>query len=278
MRSSASNFEVNVKRTVVSHFYNEEYLLPWWLNHHKKYFDHGIMINYASTDKSVNIIKTICPTWDIVDSKNKHFSPRDVDLEVTMIESVIDGWRVCLNTTEFLIGDYGYLNTFSEPCALHVPCYYFVDNLFPIRNEETLSYHVPLWDSIKTGLDISDTKVSRGYRSIHNHAITYEDEGRHFSGTNSTDKFVIFNYGFAPMTEKFIDRKLQIQYKMTLQEKIRNSGFQHYDGKNPDGLTRNKLLQWYKEYNLCNELITDKPVHGRSIDLTGKIHHFTEML
>lgn len=48
--------------TVISHFYNEEYLLPWWLNHHKNIFDNGILINYGSTDKSVEIIKSICPT------------------------------------------------------------------------------------------------------------------------------------------------------------------------------------------------------------------------
>ena len=82
------------------------------------------------------------------------------------------------------------------------------------------------------------------------------------------------------MTEEFIARKLQIQYRMTVQEKFRNAGFQHYDGKSPDGLTRNKLLHWYMEYNSnINPIpITDKPVHGKPVDLTGKIHHFVEML
>ena len=28
-----------------SHIYNEEYLLPFWLNHHKNIFDHGVIID-----------------------------------------------------------------------------------------------------------------------------------------------------------------------------------------------------------------------------------------
>jgi len=33
-----------------SHIYNEEYLLPFWLKHHKKIFDHGVIIDNFSTD------------------------------------------------------------------------------------------------------------------------------------------------------------------------------------------------------------------------------------
>ena len=43
-------------------FYNEEYLLPWWLMHHTKIFDHGILINRGSTDRSVEICKLLAPT------------------------------------------------------------------------------------------------------------------------------------------------------------------------------------------------------------------------
>ena len=48
-----------------SHIYNEEYLLPYWLNHHKKIFNHGVIIDNFSTDKSVDIIKSIVPDWEI---------------------------------------------------------------------------------------------------------------------------------------------------------------------------------------------------------------------
>ena len=67
--------------TILSHFYNEEYLLPYWLKHHRNYFDHGIMIDYASTDNSVDIIKTLCPNWRVVSSKNLNFEATSVDKE-----------------------------------------------------------------------------------------------------------------------------------------------------------------------------------------------------
>ena len=71
-----------MKPTLVSHFYNEDYLMPWWLEHHKDMFDHGIMIDYSSTDNSVDIIKEICPHWEIRQSRNQFFGAREIDAEV----------------------------------------------------------------------------------------------------------------------------------------------------------------------------------------------------
>ena len=82
-----------MKKTVTLHFYNEEFLLPWWLKYHKKVFDHGILINYSSTDSSVEICKQICPEWEVIDSANSDFSVEALDTELTKIESTIDGWR-----------------------------------------------------------------------------------------------------------------------------------------------------------------------------------------
>jgi hypothetical protein len=119
-------------KTIISHFYNEEYLLPWWLKHHKQFFDHGIMIDYHSTDNSVNIIKEICPTWEVVESKNKEFDAAEVDVEVMEIESKLDGWRIVLNTTEFLIGDFEKLSQINKPEDIMISSYVMVDNV----NEE----------------------------------------------------------------------------------------------------------------------------------------------
>jgi hypothetical protein len=74
-----------MKKTIISHFYNEEYLLPWWLMHHAKYFDDGILINYASDDRSVELIKFYCPNWTIVDSKNEFFDAALIDQEVIIL-------------------------------------------------------------------------------------------------------------------------------------------------------------------------------------------------
>ena len=52
---------------IISHILNEEYLLPFWLEHHASIFDHGIMIDSGSTDRSIELIRKMCPTWSIVD-------------------------------------------------------------------------------------------------------------------------------------------------------------------------------------------------------------------
>ena len=49
----------SLKKTCLIHIYNEEYLLPFWLNHHKDIFDDIIIIDYNSTDKSLEICKEI---------------------------------------------------------------------------------------------------------------------------------------------------------------------------------------------------------------------------
>ena len=92
-----------INATVLCHFYNEEYLLPFWLKHHCSIFTHGIMIDYHSTDKSVEIIKELCPTWEIRKTKNEMFDAHLVDKEVMEIEDTLIGFKIALNVTEFII-------------------------------------------------------------------------------------------------------------------------------------------------------------------------------
>jgi hypothetical protein len=70
--------------TIISHFYNEEYLLPWWLEHHKKIAPFGVMIDYHSTDRSVEIIKSICPHWEIRTTRNESFDAALCKLSIDM--------------------------------------------------------------------------------------------------------------------------------------------------------------------------------------------------
>ncbi len=94
--------EIHIRTTLISHFYNEEYLLPWWLMHHTKLFDHGILINRGSTDRSVEICRQFAPNWEVRDSKVPEFDAILVDQEVMDIEKEVNGWKMVLNTTEFL--------------------------------------------------------------------------------------------------------------------------------------------------------------------------------
>ena len=208
-----------MKKTVLCHFFNEEYLLPWWLNHHKQIFDHGIMIDYRSTDRSREIIKEICPTWDIIASRNSAFQADLVDNEIIDLEKDIDGWRMCLNVTEFLMGNYSVLNEQLNQQLL-VPALYFVDH----DREQTVTYDLPLWEQ-KTYGYTHTKRNTRAARSIHNMPVQYTI-GRHF-WTINTDQLMIFYYGWAPINKHTISRKLQIQTQFNSHTIQQRWGYHH---------------------------------------------------
>jgi hypothetical protein len=210
-----------MKKTVLCHFYNEEWLLPSWLMHHREIFDHGIMINYASTDRSVEIIRELCPTWEIVESRNAQFTPADIDKEVLDYERPLEGWRMALNVTEFLVGNYKHLDDRHEQTRIFVGQWMFVDME---RREEPyyLNHNYPLWHQRWWGYGIVNDfsknqpygSVPRAPRRIHNYADIYPAVGRHFPGETPTyTDLSIFYYGYASLEQGSIDRRMQIQQR-----------------------------------------------------------------
>jgi hypothetical protein len=179
-------------KTVMTHFYNEEYLLPWWLNHHKKYFDHGIMINYQSSDNSVNLIKEICPTWEIIDTKNDSFGAAEVDKEVMDIEKSLSGWRIVLNTTEFLIGDFSLLDDANENKDFFIPPLIMVD----CKETEFVEPNpkISLIKQRKNGVSYHNWNhfSFKKSRKLSNYFSQYP-MGRHF-GKYNTENFLIQNF------------------------------------------------------------------------------------
>ena len=91
--------------TLLTHIFNEEYLLPFWLNHHKKLFDKIIIVDYRSTDRSIEICKLICPECTVITSQNLDFGAVNVDKEMMELEDRIEGIKMILNTTEFLFSE-----------------------------------------------------------------------------------------------------------------------------------------------------------------------------
>ena len=250
-------------KTVLCHFFNEEHLLPWWLDHHKKIFDHGIMIDYASTDSSRDIIKKICPTWEIRPSRNEYFTPKDIDAEVMDIEATLTDWRICLNATEFLYGNTDHLvskpgNKFQYMLANYV----FVDMEDPAKGPVHLSHDKPLHKQRYWGYfapdypnkepDFGRMAPNRLNRAIHNFTIPYFDDGRHYPDTvHMFDDLAIFYYGHADTSEAGIKRKEQIKSKVARDMK---------DGHH----NRN-----------CGQFVDEIQNRHRpkSIDLTEKIKH-----
>jgi hypothetical protein len=207
----------SLKRTVICHFYNEEWLLPFWLQHHSKLFDHGIMIDYHSTDRSREIIKEICPTWEIRTTKNNFFDSTIIDREVETIEKEIVGWRICLNVTEFLYGNYSHLTDTTKSTRYFIGNYVFVDmlNRQPIDNHQPL--HIQRTWGYKDRFSTNQLlEGSRPRRSLHNYPIFYpKPGGRHYNEPASFNDLYIFYYGYAVLDENGVKRKTQIQGKMS---------------------------------------------------------------
>ncbi len=232
------------RTTVISHFYNEEYLLPFWLKHHASIFDHGIMIDYDSTDNSVKIIKEICPTWTIINSKNKYFDAIECDKEVVDIEKTIAGWKIALNITEFLLGDIkGLLNKGN---IIKIKPLLMCDPLHQLPN---ISYNESLIKQRHWGVKYHK---ERGHRYMHNHSYLRYKEGRH-EIVNDTliavpiNQLTIAWYGYSPFNEEIIKRKLQIQNKIPESDKRIGLGSEHF-------VTKDDLIGRLKAYqkNIIN--------------------------
>ena len=200
-----------LRKTVISHFYNEEYLLPWWLNHHREIFDHGIMIDYDSTDRSVEIIRKLCPTWTIVPSRNKEFLALQVDEEVMDIMAYIDGYKMALNTTEFLIGDLGFLDEPNAPSKIYMRCLAMVDP--PEESEKVPTYDLPLLQQKYHGLNFENSFDLRYARLMHNSPEAYE-AGRHYWVSHPDHRLAVVWYGWSPYTDKLLKRRRQIRDKI----------------------------------------------------------------
>ena len=223
-----------MKLTVISHFYNEEYLLPWWLKFHREIFDHGIMINHASTDKSREIIADLCPSWRVVDTELEWFDPNGTDAEVNRYEREAPEWKVALNTTEFLCGYVSQAIFHARGKGLRPRAVALVDSLE--ESKVAPSHHMPIHKQRNYGI-ISGHEAENRRRLIHCYPSAQYRAGRHVWANDSddTDQVMIVALLMSPMNEQFIARKLQIQNRIVTHQPTPNGqGDHHYVSR--DGL------------------------------------------
>jgi len=224
---------------ILSSFYNEEYLLPWWLEHHKKIFEHGVLVNYFSTDKSIEIIKKICPTWEIRNTKNKDWDFAKNDEEWMEIEKEFDDYKIILTTTEFLMG---VPELKKELTAYAIPMIRMVD----ISPENIPTYNKPLVEQKNVG--IANYRKNK-HRFLHNYATGKYSIGRHKTEHKITScSEVIYKYVFSPWTEEFIERKLQMGNYMSKNDKENGRGRHHT-------LNRKQLEKRYEKSLKNNSLL-----------------------
>ena len=200
--------------TVISHMFNEEYLLPFWLEHHSKIFKNGIIIDYLSSDKSLDIIKKICPHWKIITTRNINEDGKAwfdstghaIDHEIIDTERTVEGYKICLNTTEFLFINENFKFN-KENTVYHIRQYrgFSKDEFYPKNCKELFDNIVSLTDN-------------RGERYLHNYNCVNYGTGRHvlhgsYNGVG-TNEMVIIHIACYNMNKFFLKRLLQIQHNI----------------------------------------------------------------
>jgi hypothetical protein len=224
-----------------SHIYNEEYLLPFWLNHHKNIFDHGVIIDNFSTDNSIKIINSIVPDWEIHQGVKK-FDSELMDNLIMEFESKFENQsKLVLNTTEFLniknkSKFYNLINVnnsahFIKTALMIDPFpYKKVSNLVEDKNLGFWPENINLLKA-KQRIDF-DIIYSPRDRLIHNYTNGLYHPGRHVSDLKSIymDKKIanIYWYAFSPWNQEFKKRKLQIQETISDRDIEKNFSFQHF--------------------------------------------------
>jgi hypothetical protein len=223
--------------TVISHFYNEEFLLPYWLAHHTKIFDHGILVNYSSTDNSIEIIRDLAPHWEIRNSRNLIWDFIEADNELMEIEREVKGWKIILNTTEFILhlDLKNYLLDFIElyPTLLGVRTngIVLVDELKD-RNAPLSKEHLILQKHF--GYLESDYSPITQYNPLHrSRFLHYASDGNYTLGRHQTmhSSFIEPNlfllwFGYSPF-EYIKARKLSFKNRMSPRNLNMGAGLQH---------------------------------------------------
>ena len=201
--------------------------MPYWLRHHYPLFDHGVLIDYASTDGSADIARTLAPGWEVRPSRNVWFDARDVDAEVMDIEREFSGWKLVLNTTEFVLCHDLPLYVSSmekyQP-AVHGVWGFDFTMVDPLTERDVVVTDVPLYFQKRWGYHGSGTRS----RILHRCLDGRYDTGRHtcgIAGKTLEDGFFIAWFGWSPM-RYLSDRKLQIQHRVP--QRDRDAGLSHH--------------------------------------------------
>tara|TARA_A100000164_G_scaffold358115_1_gene369448 strand:- start:779 stop:1675 length:897 start_codon:yes stop_codon:yes gene_type:complete len=245
-------------KTIISNVWNEEYLLPWWLNHHKDLFDHGIIMDYQSTDRSVEIIKDICPTWEVVTPTNpQDFSVMNNEENFERIERGVEGYKCILNTTEFLFHEnfHQYVEDFDkldydgfslEPISMVDPSDDWDEKLdhnipLPLQKHHGFYEHDFAVSRRAFYIDGSDVNADllpesypwRGNRIIHKAPYGQYWPGRHGFKNNlinilndETNIYMLW-YGFSPRTTEMVQRKVQIRDRVPFEDQKEMRSFHH---------------------------------------------------
>jgi hypothetical protein len=193
--------------------------------------DSAIIVDQGSTDNSMEIIRELAPEWKIVKSRLPQFCAASTDVEMMEHERTIpDGFKVILNATEFLANP-NFKEDLQENIDRNPGIGAFgMKSFCLVDKDKTEEVREPLWKYHTHGLEdrYFGTNVPRHWRFVHNHPDGQYTMGRHslnIPSVNTPNLFLLW-FGFAPWPQT-IPRKMQIQDKMTAENKAQGSGIQH---------------------------------------------------
>lgn len=217
---------MTTKTTLLTNIFNEEYLLPFWLIHHRNMFDEIIIIDYNSTDSSLEICKNLCPNCKIVRTRNEYFDAEQIDREFMDYENAIEGIKIVLNTTEFLFCETSVRDMFSnniQNISYSINC----TSPYSLNTYNINNYYELMNNLLNDDIRYHNDRITR---QLHNYRNGNYTVGRHSTNNPSTPtiKAHIIWFGYYPMNEKLMARKLQIQQNIPQTDKYKGFGTHHF--------------------------------------------------
>lgn len=233
-------------RTVITHFFNESFLLPFWLKHHLPLFDSGILIDHGSSDESAAICRQLAPHWRHVRSRLDCFDAALTDAEVMYLEWQTEGFKIALNTTEFLVATSDALDWLEQEIGHRTGVWLEAKVMIDAHPGVLPDAEIPLLQSkpdglcqgaLRTQLGAQDSslnrlmQINRG-RLYHQAPSGCYRPGRHSSELSSLghcDRSLahICWFAFSPWCGPFIQRKLGIRSRLSEAGLKLGQGFQH---------------------------------------------------
>jgi len=220
---------------VISHIYNEEYLLPFWLEYHSTIFDYGIIIDYCSTDDSIKIINKFCPNWKIIKTRNvnadgtPNFDAHLIDTEVMDLEKTIEGFKICMCATEFIVFEKetkeDLINSLVEGNVYNIFSYSMCNKIDGFYPKNTIEFF--------ENMTHLGGHLNRGYRYLHSEKFLNYGVGRHSYHGISHDKTVATNQIYMlhmrdyPWNKEMVKRRFQIQKNIPESDKRAGLGYHH---------------------------------------------------
>lgn len=247
-----------IKIGCVTHFYNEELLLPGWINWHREMFDFCYLLDHSSTDRSAEIIKELAPpNWKIIPSRLTDFDASANDREVSETENLMKDvdkpdWIITLNTTELIftplirerIEAHSKLAPDIQAFGMRSVC--LVD-LEPNDSLDVLEHGTGYVDYE------NDVNAARRWRYIHNWLWGKYHLGRHATDLVNTTcpELLITYWQFAPFPN-CKKRKQQINSRRSPHDLAVGNGVQHGNLADDEGFQRVYQEEAARSFNLLD--------------------------